>query len=100
MTIVTADEALSEKARSYVRENACVKGSPNMTVRSFCEWVNSTLLPNATLEPGFPRKICLDTARTWLHFFGLSVKKSSKGLYFDGHERSDRCCCCSSAVPE
>ena len=30
-----------KKATDYVRSNAMVKGTPNMTAIEFCKWVNS-----------------------------------------------------------
>ena len=33
--------------------------------QSFCTWVNDELLPNATLEPGAPRKISVEVA-AWI----------------------------------
>ena len=62
--VILKDEDLNKKATEC---NAAVKGRPNLTSIDFCRWVNETLLPNSTLEPGFPLKICLETARTWLH---------------------------------
>ena len=59
---------------------------PNLTVASFCHWINNDLLPNTFLEPGFPR---YETARKWLYELGFEVMSSKKGLYFDGHERED-----------
>ena len=56
------NEELCEKAAEYVRANSAVKGTPNMTVMDFCKWVNKTLLPNSMLEPGFPRKVSVETA--------------------------------------
>ena len=50
-------EELNKKAAEYVRLNASVKGTPNMTAIAFCKWVNKTLLPNSTFEPGFPRSV-------------------------------------------
>ena len=47
------------------------------------------LLPNSTLEPGFPRKIGLETARKWLHHLGFEVLTAKKGIFIDGHERDD-----------
>ena len=44
--VLWSNEELNKKASEYVRANAAVKGAPNMT----------TLLPNFTLEPGFPLK--------------------------------------------
>ena len=43
--------------------NNNVKGRPNSTVGGFCEWVNTDLLINKTLELGYPKKIGLETAR-------------------------------------
>jgi len=61
--VLWKNEELSKKATEYIRSNAAVKGRPNLTAADFCVWVNESLLPNSTLEPGFPRKICLETAR-------------------------------------
>ena len=52
-------------------------------------WINETLLQQNVLEPGFPRKIGLETARTWLHELGFSKLEAKKGTYVDGHERDD-----------
>ena len=46
------DEKLNACVWKYVRENANIKGKPNMTSLSFCKWVNEELLPNQVLEPG------------------------------------------------
>ena len=63
--VMWRNEKLNKKAREYIRANAHVKGRLNMTSIDFCRWVNETLLPNSTLEPGF------ETARTWLHRLDL-----------------------------
>ena len=89
MNIVSHDEHLTELARNYVRENSFKKGSPNMTSYSFCKWVNNELLPNNTLEPGFPRQVSVEVCRKWLHQMGFQVKQITKGIYVDGHERPD-----------
>ena len=60
-----------------------------MTVIDFCKWVNKSLLPNSTIEPGFPRKIAVETARKWLHQLGFEVLTVRKGIFIDGHERED-----------
>ena len=73
----------------YVRCNASVKGVPNMTAISFCEWVNKYLLPNSTLEPGYPRKISVPTARRWLHELGFQIITTRARIFIDGHERDD-----------
>ena len=83
------DEKLNECVRKYVRENANIKGKPNMTSLSFYKWVNEDLLPNRVLEPGYPRKIGLETARKWLHHLEFHVLDQKKGVYIDSHERDD-----------
>ena len=60
-----------------------------MTSLSFCKWVNEELLPNRVLEPGYPRKIGLETARKWFHHLEFHVLDQKKGVYIDGHERED-----------
>ena len=71
-------EDLNKKASKYIRENAAVKGRPNLTACSFCEWVNKELLANETLELGFPRKISVETARHWLHELRFEVLAAKK----------------------
>ena len=83
------NEELNKELRQYVRENTNVKGKPNMTTASLCQWVNNELLSNHVLEPGFPRKISIDTARRWLHHLEFRVLDRKKGIYIDGHERED-----------
>ena len=82
-------EELNETVTDYVRANAVVKGKPNMTAISFCRWVNESLFPNSILEPGYPRRVSVQTARTWLHKLGFQVLEKKKGVYIDGHERAD-----------
>ena len=53
--VLWRNENLNKKATRYIRDNASVKGKPNLTAGKFCQWVNNDLLPNETLEPGFPR---------------------------------------------
>ncbi len=77
------NEELSKMAKKYVQNNASIKGKPNMTTFDFCSWVNSTL------EPGFPRKISVSTARRWLCAMGFEVLTPRKGVFIDGHERPD-----------
>lgn len=64
--VLWKNETLNRKAARYIRENAFVKGRANLTAGSFCSWINEVLLPNETLEPGFPRKVSVETARTWM----------------------------------
>ena len=83
------NEELNEAASDFVRNNAVVKGRPNMTSISFCRWVNDVLLPNSILEPGYPRRISVQTGRRWLHELGFEVLDKKKGVYIDGHEGDD-----------
>ena len=86
---IANNEELTEQAILFVRENAFKKGAPNLTARSFCSWVNDELLPNSTLEAGAPRRISVEVARRWLHEMGFKVRRITKGIYIDGHERTD-----------
>ena len=83
------NEELNKRATEYVRQNTAVKGRPNLTSTDFCQWINNSLLPNSTLEPGFPRKVSVETARLWLHHLGFEVLTAQKGIFIDGHERPD-----------
>ena len=82
----TVDEALNHKAAEWVREHAFVKGEPNMTFQSFCDWINNHLLPFSHLPPHFPCLVALQTAVRCLRFKPVSHKK---GAYIDGHECED-----------
>ena len=73
------NEAFQLAARSFVREHAYIKGEPNLTVCKFAKWVNTTYSTNVHPE----------TARRWLYKLGFSRVHHQKGLYFDGHDRSD-----------
>lgn len=86
--VLWSNEDLNKKATRYIRENANVKGRPNLTIAKFCQWVNDDLF-NSTLEPGFPRKIGVETSRKWMHQLGFSVVNKKKGTFVDGHERDD-----------
>ena len=55
--VMWSSEDLNKKATRYIRENASVKGQPNLTIGKFCHWVNDDLLPNETLEPVFPERL-------------------------------------------
>lgn len=60
--VLWKNEAMNKKAAKYICENAAVKGKANLTASTFCHLVNEKLLPNETLEPGFPRTIAVETA--------------------------------------
>ena len=73
------DKAFQLAARSFVGEHAYIKGDPNLTVCKFAEWVNTTYSNNAHPE----------TTHRWLYELGFSRVHHQKGVYFDGHDRSD-----------
>ena len=83
------DEHLNHRAAEWVRAHAFVKGEPNMTAQSFCDWINSDLLVSSHLPPFFPREISLRTSIRWLHHLGFRPVSHKKGVYIDGHERED-----------
>ena len=87
--VLWQNEQLNEIASLFVRDNAVVKGKPNLNAISFCRWVNESILPNSCLDPGYPREISVQTARLWLHELGFEVLDKKKGVYIDGHERDD-----------
>jgi len=60
------------EAREYVCTNANVKGSPNMTSKSFAAWVAES----------WGHEVHEDTARQWLHKLGFKQKCSAKGSIF------------------
>ena len=76
------DETLNLKAAEWVRENAFMKGKPNMTAQTFCDWINNSLLVSSHLPPFFPREISLRTAVRWLHHLGFKpVSHKKRCLY-------------------
>ena len=87
--ILWQNEDLNKRAVKYVRENTVVRGKPNLTASSFCQWVNECLLETQTLEPGYPRRVSIETARKWLLELGFTVMDHKKGTCVDGHERAD-----------
>ena len=87
--VLWQNEELNKKAVEYIQDNVSVKGRPNLRTVTFCKWVNEYFLPNCTLEPGFPHKISLETARLWLHHLGFEVLTVRKGIFIDGHEQLD-----------
>jgi hypothetical protein len=75
------DEDIRLKASMWVREHAYRKGEPNMTAKSFCEWVYNDLLPNSDLAANMPRSIKLRTATRWLRCLGFRPLSHKKGTY-------------------
>ena len=70
-------------ARKFVRENACVRGEPNLTAEMFRRWIKTEHNCDISSE----------TARKWLHTLGFKQVNHTKGVYFDGHEREDVVMC-------
>ena len=60
-----------------------------VTAAAICQWANNDLLPNSTLEPGYLRRVSVETARKWLHNLGFDVHHMSKWAFIDGNERTD-----------
>lgn len=84
------DEQYRDQALEWVRNNNNVTGQKNMTASDFCSWLNSTLLPEVRrYHPHLPETITVRTAVRWLRLLGFEPMSSKKGLFFDGHERSD-----------
>lgn len=87
---VMMDEQYRDIALEWVRQHASVKGTANMTSLDFCKWVDGTLLPLVREHhPHIPAKISLNTACRWLHKLGFQPSSTRKGVYIDGHERTD-----------
>ena len=57
-----------------------------MTAIDFCKWINKSLLPKCTLEPGYPRKVSVKTTGRWLHHLGFEIITPCKGIFIDGHD--------------
>ena len=88
--VVIEDEEFKEMALTWIRSNSSVKGRPNMTAANFRSWVVSVLLPQVKLHhPQVPSSISDRTAVRWLHQLGFEPASTKKGVFIDGHERSD-----------
>ena len=76
------NELLNRKATcsQFIRANAAMKGKPNLTVSTLCEWINEELLLNETLEPSFPCAIHVETARKCMHHRDLRLSSIKRGL--------------------
>ena len=88
-------------------------GEKNLTVAMLTNWVNNEyfgfegedlysegnsywiiitiiiIILTTTTNTFYNKKLYLETVRKWLHLCNFTVKETSKGLYFDGHERPD-----------
>jgi len=90
-----SDQDIKEAAREWLRSNILASKKKTdtttpLTVERFHEYVNNELLKEILADPASKRtKIGLETAREWLHLLGFSYCRHRKGMYVDGHERSD-----------
>ena len=77
------DEDIASKCRLYLKSLI----NDSITGQTFAHWINN----NLHIEAELPRPVAISnkTAVRWLHVLGMDYVKYSKGLYFDGHERSD-----------
>ena len=41
---------------------------------------DNELLPKSVLDPGYPRRVSVETAQKWLHDLGFDVLQMSKGM--------------------
>ena len=88
--VILDDEEYKEMAVTWVRAYNNVKESTNMTVAAFRSWVVSVLLPQVRLHhPQVPADISTRTMARWLHQLRFAPSSTKKGVYIDGHERSD-----------
>ena len=72
--VVVGDEEYKDIALKWIRENATVKGKPNLTAAGFCEWLNTELLPLVgNHHPEAPKKVSTTTVTRWLHKLGFRV---------------------------
>ena len=73
-----------QKIRVYLASQKLGTITPNL----LCQHVNNIILPTLELtdKKAF---ICERTAVNWLHKLGYQCKDVKKGIYVDGHERSD-----------
>ena len=73
------NEKLNKKAARYIRELASEKGKNNLTVATFCQWINENMLPNETFRSQVFQRRLPRRQRG-------SVLTAKKGSYVDGHE--------------
>ena len=74
-TSLIHDERFRLEARTYIRQNAYIKGEPNLTLDVFVKLVLSKY-----------------NTRRWVHELGFARVHHQKGVYFDGHDREDVVC--------
>lgn len=77
------DEDVARECRRYLKSQIC----DSITAHSFADWIKNHL----HLKVDLPRPLSISerTAIRWMHHLGMDYMRYSKGLYIDGHERSD-----------
>ncbi|PKY36542.1 hypothetical protein RhiirB3_459385 [Rhizophagus irregularis] len=76
------DKDIQLKVASYLHQHKF-----DVTVNSFCNFVNEEILPSIGIE----NKITISekTATQWLKKMGFTFSRYAKGMYVDSHERDD-----------
>lgn len=81
---IISDETTQNICRQWLRSQK----SNTISGKSFSEWVNSHVHRELGLPA--PVEITERTATRWLHVIGYSLDDATKkGMYLDGHERTD-----------
>ena len=74
------DEDIIEKSLEFICKN-----EGKITPKLYRNFINNTLFSQMRITASISEK----TARVWLKKLGLVSQSQKKGIYFDGHERSD-----------
>ncbi len=74
-----SDENVQAAVKSFIHDNGYVKGRPNLTLMDVVSWVRTT----------YDVEVSKSSVGQWLHQLGFTYVQHTKGVYFDGHERTD-----------
>ena len=74
------DEDVIEKSLEFIRKN-----EGKITPKLYRSFIHDTLFLQMEITTSISEK----TSRIWLRKLGLVPQSRKKGIYFDGHERSD-----------
>ena len=80
-TIIT-NEAVKVQFTTYLRGLEDFDRTPER----FMNELNNELLKTI---PNAPNKVCVETARNWMHYLGFHPSKLTKGYYTDDHNNAD-----------
>ena len=77
------DEDIARECRRHLKSQV----NDSISAHSFADWIKNHL----HLQVDLPRPVSISerTAIRWMHHLGMDYLRYSKGLYIDGHERSD-----------